>query len=168
MTSALMSYVCAAVVLIKHCPPGTMWPRRDAEENQNSRTLSQTASEGRNGIKRNILAWKTNKEMTLKCSAEGWQASNKTVILNLLLSKPFNLLKKEILHCEGCEALEQVAQKSCVRPTPGSAEGQIGWGLEQPLGEGVLAYGSSIRTRWFLRFLPTQTVQRFHDFFLWG
>jgi len=30
------------------------------------------------------------------------------------------------------EALEQVAQRSCGCPLPGSVQGQVGWGFEQP------------------------------------
>jgi len=47
--------------------------------------------------------------------------------------------KEEILHCEGGEALAQVAQRSCGCSLPGSVQGQVGWGFEQPgVGEGVL------------------------------
>jgi len=41
----------------------------------------------------------------------------------------------EILHNEGGEsgeALEQVAQRSCGCPFPGSVQGQVGWSSEQP------------------------------------
>jgi len=38
--------------------------------------------------------------------------------------------------------MAQVAQRSCGCPIPGSAEGQAGWGSEQPgLVEGVPAHG---------------------------
>jgi len=40
--------------------------------------------------------------------------------------------KQEILHYEGGEALEQVVQRSCGCPLPGSVQGQAGWGFEQP------------------------------------
>ncbi|KAK4824583.1 hypothetical protein QYF61_016828 [Mycteria americana] len=36
--------------------------------------------------------------------------------------------KEEIFHYEGGEALEQVAQRSCACPIPGSVQGQAGWG----------------------------------------
>lgn len=56
------------------------------------------------------------------------------------------------------EALAQVAQGSCGCPMPGSVQGQVGRGLEQPgLVEGVAAYGR--RAHWSLRSLPTQTIQ---------
>ena len=58
--------------------------------------------------------------------------------------------KEEILYCEGGEALEQVAQRSCGCPVPGSVQGQVGRGFEQPgLVEVVPAHGRS---------LPTQTI----------
>ena len=45
------------------------------------------------------------------------------------------------LHSEGGEALEQVAQRSCGCPLPGSVQGQVGCGSEQPgLVEGVAAH----------------------------
>jgi len=51
-------------------------------------------------------------------------------------------LKEDILYSEGCEALEQVAQRSCGYPLPGSVQGQVGWGFEQPgLVEDVPAHG---------------------------
>ena len=34
---------------------------------------------------------------------------------------------KKILYCEGGEALEQVAQRSCACPIPGSVQGGVGW-----------------------------------------
>ncbi|KAK4831240.1 hypothetical protein QYF61_016472, partial [Mycteria americana] len=40
--------------------------------------------------------------------------------------------KEEILDYEGGEALEQVTQRSCDCPIPGSVQGQVGWGFEQP------------------------------------
>ena len=47
-----------------------------------------------------------------------------------------------ILHCEGGEALERVAQRGCGCPIPGRVPGQVGWGFEQPgLVEGVPAHG---------------------------
>ena len=56
--------------------------------------------------------------------------------------------KEEVLHCEGGEALEQVAQRDCGSPIPGSVQGQAGWGFEQPgLAEGVPAHGRGIGTR---------------------
>ena len=55
---------------------------------------------------------------------------------------------EEILPCEGGEALAQGAQRSCGCPwIPGSVQGQVGQGLEQPgLVEGVLPMaGGGIR-----------------------
>jgi len=53
--------------------------------------------------------------------------------------------KKEILYCEGCEALEQAAQRSRGCPLPANIQGQAGRGFEQPgLVEGVPAHGSSL------------------------
>ena len=46
--------------------------------------------------------------------------------------------KEEVLHCEGGETLEQVAQRSCGCPLPGSVQGHVGWGFKQPdLVEGI-------------------------------
>uniref|UniRef100_A0A8C0BVW1 Pyruvate dehydrogenase complex component X n=1 Tax=Buteo japonicus TaxID=224669 RepID=A0A8C0BVW1_9AVES len=42
------------------------------------------------------------------------------------------ICKEDVLHCEGGEALEEVAQRGCGCPIPGSVQGQVGWGLEQP------------------------------------
>ena len=68
------------------------------------------------------------------------------------------------LYCEGGEALAQVAQRSCGCPLPGSVQGQVGWGLEHPgLVEGVPAHGRGVGTRWSVRSLPTQTIQRFYE-----
>ena len=54
---------------------------------------------------------------------------------------------KEILYCEGGEALAQVAQRSCVCPLPGSVQGQVGLGLEQPgLVEYVVVHGRGVGT----------------------
>jgi len=53
--------------------------------------------------------------------------------------------KKEILFCEGGEALEQIAQRSCCCPLPGSVQGQVGRGFAQPdLVEGVPAHGREL------------------------
>jgi len=49
---------------------------------------------------------------------------------------------KEILYCEGGEALEQVAKTGCGCPLPRSVQGQVGWSSEQPgLAEDVPARG---------------------------
>ncbi|RMC01958.1 hypothetical protein DUI87_21120 [Hirundo rustica rustica] len=40
--------------------------------------------------------------------------------------------EEEIPPCEGGEALAQGAQRSCGFPIPGSVQGQVGCGLEQP------------------------------------
>jgi len=70
----------------------------------------------------------------------------------------------EILPREGGETLAQVAQRSCGYPLPGSVQGQVGWGFEQPgLVEGVPAHGRGIGTRWSLRSVPTQTIFWFYD-----
>jgi len=56
--------------------------------------------------------------------------------------------KEEILHCEGGEAPAQVAQRSRGYPLPGSVQGQVGQGLEQPgLVEGVSAHNRGVGTR---------------------
>ena len=53
--------------------------------------------------------------------------------------------KEEVLHCEGGEVLEQVAQRGCGCPLPGSVQDQVGWGFEQPgLVEGIPAHGSGV------------------------
>ena len=41
----------------------------------------------------------------------------------------FRLDIRKIIYCEGGEALEQVAQRSCECPLPGSVQGQAGWGF---------------------------------------
>jgi len=51
-------------------------------------------------------------------------------------------IRKNSFYNEGDEALEQVAQRSCGCLLPGSVQGQVGWGFEQPaLVEGVPAHG---------------------------
>jgi len=40
-------------------------------------------------------------------------------------------IRKKILHHEGGETLEEVAQRSCGCPLPGSAEDQVGWRSDQ-------------------------------------
>jgi len=63
------------------------------------------------------------------------------------------------LHHEVGEAQEQVAQRSCGCPLPGSVQGQVGWSSVQPgLVEDVPAHGRGVETRWSLRSLPTLTV----------
>jgi len=53
--------------------------------------------------------------------------------------------KKEIHYCEGGKALDEVAQRSCGCPLPGSVQGQVGSGSEEPgLVEGVPAYGREL------------------------
>ena len=60
---------------------------------------------------------------------------------------------------EGGEALAQVAQRSCGFLLPGSVQGQVGRGFEQPgLVEGVPAHGRGVVTRWPVTSLPTQTI----------
>jgi len=56
--------------------------------------------------------------------------------------------KEEILHHEGGETPEQVAQRSCGCPLPGSVQGQVGWSFEQPgLVEDVPAHSRAVGTR---------------------
>ena len=56
--------------------------------------------------------------------------------------------KEEILYCEGGETLEQVAQISCGCPLPGSVQGQVGRGIDQPdVVEGVPAHGRGVGER---------------------
>jgi len=46
------------------------------------------------------------------------------------------------------EALAQVAQRSCGCPLPGSVQGQVGQGFEQPgLEEGAPSHGRWVRPR---------------------
>jgi len=53
--------------------------------------------------------------------------------------------KQEIIYFEGGEALAHVAQRSCGCPLPGSAQGQVGRGLEHPgLVEAVPAHGRGL------------------------
>jgi len=55
---------------------------------------------------------------------------------------------KEIFYCEGGEALEQVAKRSCGCPLPGSVQSKVGWGCEKPgLVEGVPSRGRGVGTR---------------------
>ena len=57
------------------------------------------------------------------------------------------MYKEEILPCEGGETLAQVAERSCGCPLPGSVQGQVGRGFEQPgLVEGVPAHGRGVGT----------------------
>ena len=66
--------------------------------------------------------------------------------------------KEEVLYCEGGEELAQVAQRYCGCPVPGSVQGQVGWGLEQPgLLEGVPAYGR-VWNQMILRSFPTLAI----------
>ena len=60
--------------------------------------------------------------------------------------------KEEIHHCEGCEALAHVAQRSCGCPLPGSVQGQVGQGSEHPgLMQGGPAHGRGVGRRWSIR-----------------
>ena len=55
--------------------------------------------------------------------------------------------QEEILYCEGGETLEQVAQRGCGRPLPGSIQGQAEWGSDQSgLEGGVPAYSRGVGT----------------------
>ena len=52
------------------------------------------------------------------------------------------------LYYEGGDALAQPAQRSPGCPLPGSVQGQVGWGFEQPgLVDGVSALGTGVGTR---------------------
>jgi len=69
------------------------------------------------------------------------------VVLFWIIYKEF-IDKRKKLFTEGGKALAQVAQRSCGCPLPGSVQGQVGWGLEQPgLVEGVPANGRRLGTR---------------------
>jgi len=60
----------------------------------------------------------------------------------------FNYLVAPSLYYEGGEAREQVAQRSCGCPLPGSVQGQVGWGFEQPgLVEGLTAHVRVVGSR---------------------
>jgi len=60
--------------------------------------------------------------------------------------------------------VEQVAQRSCDCPLPGSVQGQVGWSSEQPgLAKDVPADGRGVGTRWSLRSVPTLTIVWFYD-----
>jgi len=66
--------------------------------------------------------------------------------------------------CFTVRALAQVAQRNCGCPLPGSVQGQVGWGCEQPgLVEDVPVHGRGIVTRWSLRSLPNPTILWFYD-----
>jgi len=53
--------------------------------------------------------------------------------------------RKKFFYKDGGEALAQVVQRSCGCPLPGSVQGQVGWGFEQPgLVEGVPAHGRGL------------------------
>ena len=59
-----------------------------------------------------------------------------------------NIKETDILHCEGGETLEQVAQRSNGCPLSGGVQGWAGWGCEQPgLVGGVPAYSRGVGTR---------------------
>ena len=56
--------------------------------------------------------------------------------------------KKEIHYCEGGKALDEVAQRSCGCPLPGSVQGQANWVFEQRgLAEGVPVHSRGFGTR---------------------
>lgn len=79
--------------------------------------------------------------------------------------------KKEILYFEGGKTVEQVAQRGCGCPLPGSIQSQIGWGFEQlGLMEGscsgrFLPMAGVLERDESLRSLPIQTVLWFYDSF---
>ncbi|KAK4814803.1 hypothetical protein QYF61_027248 [Mycteria americana] len=67
-----------------------------------------------------------------------------------------------MLHYEGGEALEQVAQRSCGCPVPGSVQGQVGWGFEQAgLVEGWPQFTLHILTSMIHFFIRSDPVQCF-------
>lgn len=67
------------------------------------------------------------------------------VKLNVGRCDAVDITKKFLLW--GGEALEQDAQRDCGCPVPGSVQGEVGWGFEQPdLAEGVPAYDWKIGT----------------------
>lgn len=54
--------------------------------------------------------------------------------------------QKEVLCCEGAEALEQIVQRSCGCPIPGGVQGQAAWNSEQPgLVESVPAVAEGLK-----------------------
>jgi len=60
----------------------------------------------------------------------------------------FRLDVRKQIFTEGDETVEQVTQRSCGCPLPGSVQGQVGWGFKQPgLVEGVPGHGRGVRTR---------------------
>lgn len=65
------------------------------------------------------------KNMKLHCNT-GKHLLTLPVIRDLERSWSFIFTVYPILHCEGVEALKEVAQRSC----GGSVEGQVGWGIE--------------------------------------
>jgi len=68
--------------------------------------------------------------------------------LEISQTEPKPNFKTEILHYEGGEALAQVAQRRCGCPLPGSVQGQVGCGFEQPgVAEDVPAHGRGVGTR---------------------
>ena len=57
-------------------------------------------------------------------------------------------IRKKFFTVRGGETVEQFAQRSCGCPLPGSVQGQVGRGFEQPgLVEGVPAHGREVGTR---------------------
>ena len=62
-------------------------------------------------------------------------------------------------HCEGGETLEQVVQRGCGCPIPGSSQGQVEWRFEQPdLVKDDPAHGRVVGLDDLQRSFPTQTV----------
>ena len=58
------------------------------------------------------------------------------------------------------ETQDQVAQRSCACPNPGSVQGQVGRGFEQPglVGDAPV-HGRGVGLEDLQRFLPAQTIQ---------
>lgn len=68
-------------------------------------------------------------------------------------------------YCEGGEALEQLAREFVDVPSL-KVQSQVGWDSEKPaLVENVPTHGRGVGTRSSLRFLSTQTMLWFCDYF---
>lgn len=72
--------------------------------------------------------------------------------------------RKKIPYFECGEALEQVAQKSCGCPIPGSVQSQLGGGSKEPgWVEGVPLNNRGVGTRCSLKSPPTQVILWFYS-----
>ena len=73
---------------------------------------------------------------------------SKALTLENVHQRQIKVLVNHFLYCDGGEALEQVAQRSCGCPLPGSVQGQVGWGFgELDVVEGVPGHGRGVGTR---------------------